>query len=66
MKAHKYFDGMADQNKLFLGIPVNCMVCGLLCVKKDRLFVNPDDGQIIHYDCFVFLLTRLQSGLNDN
>ena len=56
---------MADQNKLFLGIPVNCMVCGLLCVKKDRLFVNPDDGQIIHYDCFVSAL-NYKSGLNDN
>ena len=65
MKADKYFDGMADQNKLFLGIPINCMVCGLLCVKKDRLFVNPDDGQIIHYDCFVSAL-NYKSGLNDN
>ena len=65
MKTDKYFDRMADQNKLFLGIPVNCMVCDLILSKKDRLFVNPDNGQVIHYDCFVSALTYAE-GKNDN
>ena len=65
MKTDKYFDKMVDQNKLFLGIPVNCIVCELILSKKDRLFINPDTGQIIHYDCFVSALTH-RRGLNDN
>ena len=64
MNTDKYFDRMADQNKLLLGIPVSCIVCDLILSKEDRLFINPATGQIIHYDCFVSALTY-KCGLND-
>ena len=49
---------MPDMNKLYLKIPLNCVVCGMVIVEADRSFFNPDDGQVIHYDCFVSILTN--------